>query len=80
MNDHMYNPIDIDFLASAQFNDRLCTEVRRRLSKGKVLDFEINFDGIVVWTAEAGPEIFVPDSLETMSIRTTTSGLQDTLV
>ena len=45
-------------------HDRFCSEIRRRLNGGEVLAFEFDDDGVLIRTAEAGPQIVVPDTLK----------------
>lgn len=62
-NDPVLAPTEPDELVSAQLHDHLCLEICRLLNGG-VFAIKIDDDGILVRTAEAGPQIVIPDTFK----------------
>lgn len=50
-------------LISAQLHDRFCSEILRRLHEEEMLVFEVGDNGILDRTAEAAPQMVIPDTL-----------------
>ena len=62
-SDPTFEPISVEELATAQFTDAFCVDIRRRLNEGVVLPFGFNEDGLLCRQV-THEQIVIPHSLK----------------
>ena len=62
-SDPIFEPISVEELATAQFTDAFCVDIRRRLNEGVALPFGFNEDGLLCRQV-THEQIVIPHSLK----------------
>ena len=63
-SDVTFTPITMEELVSAQFHDRFCSDIHRRLNEGEGLSFALDDNGLLVRTVNPDHQIVIPHSLK----------------
>ena len=64
-----FDQITMDELISEKIHDAFCIDVHLRLNEGEDLHFELNKNGLIVWTAITDQQIVITHALKKHVLR-----------